>query len=73
MLIETTSEICLTSVAALTISIWPLWIWIFQKKLLNNFSNTQPVSLKEEQTELKKLLSLLPLSSIASIWLKAKP
>lgn len=42
------STIFITSVAAFTISSWPLWIWIFQKKLLNNFNKTQPVNLKEK-------------------------
>lgn len=42
------SIIFITSVAAFTISSWPLWIWIFQKKLLNNFNKTQPVNLKEK-------------------------
>lgn len=78
---ETPSRICLTkyfpipltSVAALTISIWPLWIWIFQKKLLNNFSNTQPVNLKKRTNNSKSFTHCYLYFYTASIWLKIKP
>lgn len=45
-------QLLLTSVAAfLTISSWPLWIWMLQKKPLKSLRRTHPVSLKWGQVK----------------------
>lgn len=53
-----------TSVAAfLTISSWPLWIWMLQKKPLKSLRRIQPVSLKENMSQHAVCLKIPPLSS----------